>query len=274
MKYLDANLIQESFLRLRQNEPGGKRGLERTSAVVYFLAFDAMLKRTGIKTPVDLDPEENIGKNNRDRFTREFTRIVHIKNIGQKSCQVLNLGEVSISSTQPEKRFSANFLTVPLKEATTMNSESVYPNRPKPLFIMGPQATGLTWGIDRHPDWKQNLPCFFQERKTNTPFHDLACFVLRKYGFESSAASLEDGIADALGEIFTSDLCEYWKSKLSLEKPYVRSAANHFQPECPDVFSDHSWALIEKEADEAAALAARVAYLEGLLKMHDIAFKK
>ena len=77
MKYLNENLIRDSYLRLRQKKVGGKKGLERTSALMCFLALDALLKRTGINPPLNLDPEDSSGKTNRDVLTREFARLVH-----------------------------------------------------------------------------------------------------------------------------------------------------------------------------------------------------
>lgn len=272
MKYLNESLIKDAFLRLRQKEQGGKKGLERTSALLYFLAFDALLKRTGVDAPVDLDPENSIGKNNRDILTREFVRLVQIKNVGSKPCHVQNLGEITIGGTTPEKRFSANFLTVPLKNATTDSKATGYPNRPKPILMLGSNGTGLAWGMDRHPEWKVNLPVFLQERQTKTPFHDLACFVLRQRGFISDATSLQEGIVDGLKEIFTDDLCDYWKSKLSLEKPYMESIGEPFQDKVPNTFDDHSWAEC-KPSDIAEDLSERIVYLEGLLKMHHIEFE-
>jgi hypothetical protein len=273
MKYLSENLIQESFLRLRETKPGGKKGLERTSALVVFLALDALLKKTAISTPVDLDPENSIGKNNRDLLTREVSKLVLIKNIGSEPCHVLNLGEITINSTTPEKRFSANFLTTPLKAATTDSKASGYPSRPKPILALGPTATKLTWGIDRHPSWKENLPVFLAERKTKTPFHDLACFVLRQKGFVSEATTLQEGLMDGLREVFTEELCSFWEMKLSLEKPYVTATANPFQEKLSTAFDDLAWAGCDGQSSESAALTDRISYLEGLLNIHHIAFE-
>jgi hypothetical protein len=273
MRYLNENLIKESFLRLRQNKIGGKTGLERTSALMCFMAFDALLKRTSITPPVDLDPEVSNGKSNRDLLTREFTRLVQLKN-GTEPYHVLNLGEVEIGGS-PEKRFSANFLTVPLKASTTSATTYDYPSRPKnPLLVLGLKATGLKWGINRHPDWKNNLPVFLKGRRTKTPFHDLACFVLRQRGFVSSSTTLPDGLFDGLSEIFTPELCIFWKNQLSLEKVYAEEVTEPFQDAIPKPFEDCSWMGDVRPVNETVALTLRVNYLEGLLKMHQIPFEK
>jgi len=275
MRYLNEQLVKESFLRLRETKPGGKKGLERTSALATFLAFDALLKRTGVTAPIDLDPEDSIGKNNRDILSREFSKLLLIKNVRSSSCHVLNLGVITVSKTSPEKRFSGNFLTVPLKGATNGNKESAYPNRPKPILFLGQKATGITWGMDFHPDWKENLPVFLSDRKSKTPFHDLACFVLRQRGFISEAEMLQDGLSDGLSEIYTKELCDYWRLKLSREKPYVvRAEYPPFQDNVSTAFDDYSWAECVDRSKKTDILTDRINYLEGLLKMHHINFDK
>lgn len=259
---------------MRQNETGGKIGLERTSALMCFLAFDALLKRTGVRPPLDFDPEASIGNNNRAGLTREFTRLVHLKN-GSEPYHVINLGEIMAGGNSPEKRFSSNFLTVSLKKATTSENPYEYPSRPSnPLLVMGPRATNLTWGIDRHPEWEKNLPVFLQGRKTKTPFHDLACFVLRQRGFITEAATLRDGLTDGLAEVFTPELCDFWSRQLSLEKVYAEEVDEPFQAIAPDPFKDCSWAGGVQSNNEVALLTSRVSYLEGLLSVHQIPFEK
>lgn len=274
MKYLNESVIRDSFLRLRPQRGGGKKGIERTSALMCFLAFDALLKRTGLNAPLDLDPEGTNGKNNRDFLTREFARLVFIKNIGSRPCHVLDLGTIKIDGHAPEKRFSSNFLTVSLKKATTSEKAYEYPSRPSnPLLVLGPKATGLTWGIDRHQEWKTNMPVFLHERQTKTPFHDLACFVLRQRGFDSAPGSLQDGLNEGLSAIFTSELSDFWRSQLSLEKVYAPKVDDPFQDSAPTPFADHAWAGGDEE-DESAVLKERITYLEGLLKMNHIDFAK
>ncbi len=274
MRYLNESLVREAFLRLRQNEDGGKTGLERTSALMCFLAFDALLKRTGITPPLDFDPDVSNGKNNREGLTREFTRLVQLKN-GSTPYHVLNLGKVEVGGNPPEKRFSSNFLTVSLKKATTSQTATEYPTRPSnPLLLMGQSAVKITWGIDRHPDWRENLPVFLQSRKTKIPFHDLACFVLRQRGFVSEAQTLQEGLMDGLREIFTPELCDFWQKQLSLERVYAPKIENPFQDTPCSPFQDLVWLGDSQPMDDLATLESRVEYLEGLLRMHHIAFEE
>lgn len=274
MRYLADYLIRESFLRLRQNETGGKTGLERTSVLVCFLAFDALVKRTGVKPPLDLNPEVSIGNNNRSGLTREFSRLVQLKT-GSEPYYVVNLGEVAVGGNPPEKRFSSNFLTTAMKKATTSVTPYEYPARPaNPLLLLGPSATGLMWGMDRHSDWKINLPVFLEGRKTKTPFTDLAIFVLRQRGIDSEAENLQEGLFDGLCEIFTVELCEFWKKQISLEKVYFGSADTPFNGTASSPFSDCSWMGNFQSTDKASVLTSRVSYLEGLLKVHNIPFEQ
>ena len=273
MRYLYENLIQDSFLRLRQNETGGKTGLERTSALMCFLAFDALLKRTSITPPLDFDPEVSIGNTNRAGLTREFTRLVQLRN-GAVPYHVLNLGEVTEGGTPPEKRFSSNFLTTGMKKATTSQSVFEYPSRPCPLIVLGPKATNITWGMDKHPAWKENLPVFLHGRKTKTSFHDLACFVLCQRGFLSEAATLQEGLMDGLSEVFTPELCEFWRKQICLEKVYAEEVQEPFQDEMPNTFADCSWMGELQPGNGEASLESRVVYLEGLLQMHNIPFEE
>lgn len=273
MRYLNEKLVQESFLRLRQNEKGGKIGIERTSALMCFLAFDALLKKTGITPPVDLDPEVGTGKTNRDILTREVARLVQLKN-GSEPFQVLSLGEVTRGGNPPEKRFSSNFLTTGMKKATTSATAYDYPSRPCPVLVLGPKATGLTWGIDRHSEWKTNLPVFMQGRKTKTPFHDLAIFVLRQRGIESTATTLQEGLMDGLAEIFTPELCAFWKTQISLEKVYFGEVDTPFQDSASTPFADCSWMGDLQPGNGEVSPESRISYLEGLLRMHHIPFEE
>lgn len=271
MRYLSEHLIKESFLRLQENESGGKIGTERTSALMGFLAFDALLKRTSITPPVDLDPENGNGKTNRDMLTREFVRLVQLKN-GSEIYHVQNLGVVTKGGTAPEKRFSSNFLTTGMKKATTNVTPMEYPGRPCPLLILGTKATGLTWGINRYPNWEQNLPEFLKGRKSKTPFHDLAIFVLRQRAVDTEATELQQGILDGLAEIFTSELCTFWKKQISLEKVYFPKVEQPFQDMVATPFNNCAWLGDSQPGNAEETPESRIAYLEGLLRMHHIPF--
>jgi len=73
--YLNKCLIEESFLRLSSKKQGGKTTLERTSALMYFLSFDATVKKL-TKSPIDLNPNTANGKNNRSAMELEFVRLL------------------------------------------------------------------------------------------------------------------------------------------------------------------------------------------------------
>jgi hypothetical protein len=276
MYYLNDQLLQESFLRLRKEESGGKIGTERTSALFQFLAFNALQKRTGMPSPIDLDPDSSAGKINRDLLTTEFCRLSLIKGLGiNMFCHVPDLGKVNVDNHSPEKRFSSNFLTVTLKKATTSDSEVAYPSRPSnPLLILGPKATKLTWGIGFHPNWKQNLPVFLEGRKTRTPFTDLACFVLRQRGYEDRPENLQTALSIGLDEVFTEELSNYWSEQIKCEKFYLTVPEIVFQQTSPNPFEDYSWAISEEGGSELLKLKERITYLEGRLDMNNINYDK
>jgi len=224
---------------------------------------------------LNLDPDDSEGKTNRDTLTREFARFVLLKTIESTPCHVVDLGKMEIGKSSPDKRFSSNFLTVSLKAATKNSEAYEYPSRPRnPLIVLGPVATGITWGMDRHSDWKENLPVFLQERNTQTSFYDLACFVLRQRILDDTTETLEKSLIGGLSEIFTQDLVEYWSKQLSLEKVYVQENEHPYQATSPRPFEDHSWLGNTEEADGVLALKTRISYLEGLLRMHHIAFEE
>lgn len=271
-RFISESLIRESFLRLRQTDPQGKKGLERTTALFCFLAFDALLKRTGKNPPISLDPESSEGRNNRETLTSEFACLTQLKG-GSNPLSMLNLGEVTFGGSSPELRFSANFLTVPVKKSTTSITVYNYPNRPRnPLLVLGPKATGYKWGIDRHSQWSVNLPIFLQGRFSKTPFFDLACVILRQRKLTVESKDIFDNIIFGLSECFTPDLCDFWKKRLSLERVYGTRHANPLQNDSPAPFADTSWVVNNKPVSSDHNLKTRIKYLEGLLRIHNIPF--
>jgi len=274
MKYLNEKLVKETFLALRQKEKGGKWGIERTSGLMIFLAFDSLLKRLNAKSPLDLNPETGIGKHNREGLSLQFARLVTLKNSNSKPLHVINFGEISNGEPNPENRFSANFLTVPVKKSTTSTEDFEYPHRPAPLIILGQKATGVKWGIAYHKEWKQNIPLFLAGRKTNTPFHSLACFILRQSKLPTANFSFQESIITGLKETFTDEICDYWTTRIMYEKPYWNSSAPLYQDTLSNSFGDHSWAQSYGLNNEVESQIVRIEYLEGLLKMHHIHFEK
>src|SRR5579863_2784899 len=111
--YLSSEQVSVSFKRLSSRKQEGKTHLERTSAFMYFIAFDAVCKSKG-KGPIDFDPDKNEGKSNRKLIELEFTKLVLLNKVQGKITQVSELGKIDHTGKDPEKRISSNFLTVPL----------------------------------------------------------------------------------------------------------------------------------------------------------------
>ncbi len=275
-----AELVKPSFVRLRQNIVEGKTGVERTSALMYFLAYDAACND---QVPISLDPNTPAGRANRDALTREYCRLVTVRVLGPKEIwSIVDLGLVTRNGNDPAKRISSNFLTVPLKKASQRTSSVAYPNRPRPLLNLGNGLGVGGWGIASYPAWKANLPIFLSERITRWPFTDLAIFVLRDSDF-TRRTSLQETIESLLSDRFSVPLSSFWVEQIGREFKY-----KSFKPSEPwsrsdyhKIFEDEEWVTSISLEDEVSVLDDRVhqlerrtSYLEGVLKKHDIPYEK
>ncbi len=276
--WFSSELVKSTFRRLRQFLVEGKSGVERTSALMYFLAYDSICHD---HDPISLDPATASGKTNRNALTKEYYRLVSVRVIGNKKIwSVYDLGRVTCNGTDPSKRISSNFLTVPLKKASQRSLLVKYPNRPCPLLVLGPQPGIGNWGIGPYIDWSKNLPIFLSERISRSPFTDLAVFVLRDADF-TPCANLPDTLELLLSDRFSKYLESFWSKQISRELKY-----NAF--EGPEVwhssdyhraFEDEEWISSIITTSETMSLSNRVkhlenriSYLESLLKKHDIPF--
>ena len=275
-----ANIIRSSFTRLRQIVVEGKSGIERTSALMYFLAQDAAF---GEDAGVSLDPYSSIGRLNRDKITAQYSKLVTLRVLGlNKVWSVADLGLITRNGTVPEKRISSNFLTVPLKKASQISTPTDYPSRPVPLLQLGSGLKAGEWGIAPHPDWKKNIPIFLSERITRWPFTDLAVFVLRDSVFDDGA-QFPAALEALLHERFSESLCSYWLKLIDYElKNKIYKLIDPWRDtQYHNVFDDETWVNSICGTEEAKAYADRIQhlelrlmYLEGLLKKHHIPYDK
>ncbi len=81
--------------------------MERTSAVMYFFAFDAVCKSKG-NVPVDFDPDKNEGKSNRKSIELEFTKLVLLNKVQGRITQVSELGKID-RRKRPRKAYIVKF---------------------------------------------------------------------------------------------------------------------------------------------------------------------
>jgi hypothetical protein len=227
-KFLNPYLVMESFERLASKSDGGKAHLERTSAILYFLAFDAAC-RSMQKNELDLDPDSFDGKNNRKRLELEFTKLVLLASEHGHPIQFLEFGKIDNSNISPEKRISANFLTVPLKKATTQSQPFNYPNRPRaPLLKLGTVATKKKWGMERHEDYEKNLFVVLSTARSSIPAFDLAVLIFRDSAFSSTQQDIYSGLNDQLEKKFTPGVAALFKKRIEKEKILLRSKHSAF----------------------------------------------
>lgn len=273
--YFSSDQVSVSFKRLVSRKRNGKTHLERTSCLMYFLAFDAVCKNVGLSR-LDLNPEKTEGKNNRKAIELEFTKLVLLDRNQGKIRQVSELGKIDCTAKDPEKRISSNFLTVPLKKASEQSDPYFYPKRPSaPLIKLGQSATGLKWGIEYHQDWSSNLPKFLSEIKEPTPFTDLAVFVMRDTTIRTGAKNYADALAVAIKERFSSELSQFWIERIEKEKVMVRHISEPFSDTHQPFAKPSQQVPVSRfESLNRDDLISYIAHLEGILEANQIEFEQ
>jgi hypothetical protein len=272
--YFSSEQVSASFKRLSSRKAEGKTHMERTSALMYFLAFDAVCKSHGGGT-VNFDPNNTAGKNNRKSIELEFTKLVLLKKEHNKILQVSELGKIDHAGKDPEKRISSNFLTVPLKKASEHSTPYSYPKRPAtPLMKLGQAATGQKWGIDYYDGWQTNLPALLADIKQSSPFTDLAIFVFRDTLFDAGIGDYLAALATVISNRFSKELAEFWIERIEKEKLF----AKHI--ELPSSTEHESFGKNTSNGDVHTGnqfnneqLTNHILYLEDILSAHRIDFK-
>lgn len=250
--YLNPKLVANSFFRLTSKADVGKRPMERTSGLMYFLAFDAAAKKLRHR-PLDLDPGTTNGKNNRDVMSLEFVKFVLLKEgADHQARHVIVLGKVEKGGNPPEKRISSNFLTVSVKKASESTKSVAYPNRPAPLLKMGKTATDTKWGIDYHDDWEKNILTFLADTKSKSPFTDLAVFVFRDTPIPKAHNDLRAALSSALKNRFSDDLAKFWSQRLNAEKIFFKFDGDQFSDSYQDSLAESEFSAIGGVSDRAA----------------------
>lgn len=274
-KYFSSQQVLTSFKRLSSRKEDGKTHLERTSVLMYFLAFDAVCKKNEV-TILDLDPHESEGKHNRKAVELEFTKLVLLHRSNGIIRQVCKLGEVDSGGTDPEKRISSNFLTVPLKKASGHSEPDFYPKRPRaPLFRMGLAATQRKWGLGYHNDWAENLPIFMSEIKDSTPFTDLAIFILRDSPINPNAcADYLSALTSLMKERFSNQLADFFIRRIEKEKVFVKHIVDPYTDNYEPFAEQSKGASDDRfETLKRKDLLSYINYLEVTLEANDIQFE-
>jgi hypothetical protein len=271
--HLKNDLVSLAFRRL-DGPKDGKTHLERTSAVMYFLAVCASLIKTQQST-LDVNPGTSRGLSNRKALELEYAKLVMLNRAADGQARtVFALGRVTTGGRTPEKAISSNFLTVPVKNASRSSAAYQYPKRPAPLLVIGKVATGETWGIGLHENWRNHLPRFFEELKSNTPFTDMAVFMLRDNSIAPSMGTLQRAVEAAFETRFGPDVSEYWSRKISAEKIFSRHTQDPFHSGDPSSnrFDEGTSGSGDLDALSKKELIERVHRLENLLKAHGLTF--
>lgn len=271
VQYLNTEVVKKSFRAFCPRTRNGKTGQERTSALMYFLAFDATVHK-GHSTPVDLNPECDDGMLHRELLKIEYAKLVQLEKQGKTKRTIATLGIVEENGISPNKRITSNFYTTPLKKASASSEAYIYPKRPKPLLRMGKKSTGLKWGIDYHCEWKNNLPHFFTEFTSSTPFTDLAIVMSRRTKIDESTTGLY-GALDCYFKInHTNQLTDLWTSIVKKEKRLFSAPTEPFSMNYSEQLESsftnrdlHSW--------NKHNLVNRIKHLESVLRTNNIDFE-
>ncbi len=220
--YISPVVVAKSFTRLayiQKSNHDGKRGLERTSSMMYFFAFDCVAKKHGSEA-IDIDNATFDGANTRADFVLEYTKLVALKNGENGELRhVASLGTIQIGGKAPDGKMRSNFLSVPVVKASLAKAPYAYPLRPAPLLLLGAAATGFKYGIKYHPDWKKNLNLFLSDMNSSTPYTDLAIFLCRTEHIEvEDTTSGQEVLFTAMRTKFSNTLAEIFISKIKNEK--------------------------------------------------------
>ena len=271
--FINANVVKNVFQRLSSSAQSGKSFQEKTSSLMYFLAFDVLAKKDG--SPIlDLPPKSP----ERKRLSLEYARLVTLpKDSTGNTQQVAELGIVELNGKIPEQRMSSNFYTVPLKKASKNIEPSGYPNRPAPMLRLGPIQAGISWGITYHPDWQINFSKFISEIIGNTPFTDLAIFVCRNEDISAELTDWREALNHMINKRFSTSLADFWKEKIDAEKVWAKHIVNadFLSPTQNKVdYSDGRQRKASVRGMKKDQLVTRVLYLESILDANSIEYNK
>ncbi len=183
----------------------GKTGMERTSILATFLAFDR-LERDLSAASIDLSD----GTIARNLIKNYYHDCLTMGELHGTPYEVVDFGWIQEAGTrQLASRLSSNFLTTGLKRASELANPSDWPRRPKaPLLQLGLPLEGKRWGVAKHPDWMTNLETVYGDRICELNTFPLILFLLRHIElefFDDPLLFLKNG----LSTIYTPNLVEW-----------------------------------------------------------------
>lgn len=242
--FLSNHTVKGAFLTLAELEKTAKTGMERTSGLFFFLAFDMVQNLRGGEEVVPLSPKGDVRK----RMARCYSELVAIP-AGDTEWMVTDLGEVNYTEARtPEKKIGGDLFTTLLKQASEKRGGMDYPRRaPGKLLRLGEKINGEYWGVRKHPEWRDTLPHFMNNRRSAFPWTALAVFVLRDYEWSDHAGGSVLDFVTALRGQFTENLCVFWGKRMRHEsRKFAEFGGAKFQKGRPMTFG-LSGAATDKE---------------------------
>jgi hypothetical protein len=210
--FIAQNTMNAAFLEMKEVVPSPKAGMERTTALFRFLAFN-MLFHEELKDTLDFSPDST---DMRNRLIGKYDVLAKISD----DSEVSNLGVVSTPGRFGSARIGNDFLTSALKQGSERRQiEGVgYPSRPAPILQI---ACGANfWSVKNHRNWKENIEKLLKGRSA-IPFTNLLIYCLRSVdlGQVSNRAPIKI-ITEALKELFPSDVALLFENAKPTPGPF------------------------------------------------------
>jgi len=223
--FLSNKTLNQAFSELQEAHATRKAGLEKTTALFRFIAFDMLSKKNG-SSEIDFQPDKE--DENRKNLIREYDQICVE---GQKS--ISNLGFLCNDGRLGAERVGNDFLTTQLKSASMRKNQGgiSYPSRPDaPILQIG--CGPKYWSIKKAKNWDKNILEFLHDRKTSSPFLCLLIVILRKYDFPgANMGGAVDALLDKAKECFTEEFVQFMKSKITKEEQTINITWQDKPPE-------------------------------------------
>lgn len=204
--YVSGKLLNASFISLKEEVPHSKTGMERTTTLFRFLAFDMLCKELN-REEIDFSPGS---ADNRKKLIEYYDYIAKLSD----STEVCNLGEINDKARHGTARIGNDFLTAQLKQANSTKGDD-YPSRPAPILRIGVGTDH--WSIKKHTKWKLNLDKFFEGRKSLSPFTHLAIFLIKSKPILAPSSTFIETLKKELSTLFTTELSEFIIEKIDSE---------------------------------------------------------
>jgi tRNA A37 threonylcarbamoyladenosine biosynthesis protein TsaE len=207
--YISQETLEASFAEMKEATPTAKTGMERTTSLFRFLAFD-ILSHEEKKDILAFPPDAS---DMRNRLIDKYDLLAKTS----LDSEVSNFGGVGTPGRFGIARIGNDFLTSQLKQGSERRLDQgvAYPSRPAPILQIacGPNY----WGVKKHSDWKTNLNAFLEGRSSR-PFTNLSIYCLRTtdFGQVGNRRPIEV-ITEGLKKLFSSAVASYFVSRIELE---------------------------------------------------------